>query len=306
MLQVVVVGDSDFGKTTFLGLLYATQVRSGSDKADNFRFHASPESLEAIALVFQQLMSGSFPDTVTKQGINEISFQLGSRRTGLGILSLLRGRAWAPSSSSTLHFTVPRNQVEEISRRLMGSSVVDKTLNTIYESDVAAILVDSTKLTEKGERPDPPPLSKYDSGVESLLTMIQRLGEPRGRRRLHPIFIFTKFDRVRPEVLRASNIAAAPPQVGEIRPRAAYAECLLDHNLPRTLARVKASEGGGLRFARPEYFFSWVSTEEATPGQPERIRLRRSESAGWELDYSSHEYLAFMGYLGTIAMGSEE
>lgn len=303
MLRVMIVGDAESGKTTFLGLLYATQVRSGSDQTDSFRFHASPESLEAIALVFQQLMSGNFP--VTKQGITEMSFQLGSRRTGLRTLPLLRGRGWAPRDSSTLRFTVLRGQVEEFSRLLMGSSVVDKTWNAIYDSDAVIILVDSTKLAVKSERPEPGPMSKYDGGVESLLTMIQQLGGPRGRSRLHPIFIFTKFDRVRPEVLRASDVGAAPPQVGEIRPRAAYAERLLDHNLPRTLARVKARQGGELRFASPAYFFSWVRTEETTPGQPERIRLRHSDGAGWEPDYSNHEYLSFMGYLRDIAARSE-
>src|SRR5687767_2948741 len=105
MLNIAIVGDVDSGKTTFLGLLYATQVRSGSNRTDDFRFHAPPASLEAISLVFQQLMSGMFPDPVTKQGITEISFQLGSRRTGGGILPRRRGRGGSSLDASTLRFT---------------------------------------------------------------------------------------------------------------------------------------------------------------------------------------------------------
>ena len=35
MLEVAIVGEPGSGKTTFLGLLYATQVRFGSDQADS-------------------------------------------------------------------------------------------------------------------------------------------------------------------------------------------------------------------------------------------------------------------------------
>ncbi len=302
MLQVVIVGDRDSGKTTFLGLLYATQVRSGSDKTDNLRFHAPFESLEAITLLFQQLMSGSFPDPVTKQAVNEISFQVGYRRAGLGILR--RARGWAPGASSTLRFTLMRTQREEISRLYMGSSVADETLKNIHDIDAVAILVDSTKLAVKGELPEPGPMSRFDGAIESLLTFSQRLREPGRRRLLQPIFIFSKFDRVRPEVLRAAKVGAAPPPIGRMGPRAAYAGALLDHNLPRTFAKIRAGKGGEPRFAKPAYFFSWVRTEDAAPGQPERIRLRRSDTAGWGLDYSSHECLAFLGCLGDIAVRS--
>lgn len=304
MLRVGIVGDRDSGKTTFLGLLYTAQVKSGSDKTDDFRFHTSFESLDEIALVFQGLMSGSFPDSATKEGIHEIVFHLGYRRPGLGIRSLLRSREWAPGALTTLRFTMLRTSDEEISRSLQGSTVIDGKLRDILDGDAVAILVDSTKLAVKGELPEPRPMSRFDGAVESLLTIIQGVREPGSRRLPHPIFIFSKFDRVRPEVLRAAKVGAAPPPIGRMGPRAAYAEALLYHNLPRTFAKVRAGKRGEPRFAKPVYFFSWVRTEETAPGQPERIRLRRSETAGWGPDYSSHECLAFLGCLGDIAVRS--
>ena len=297
-MRVLIVGDSNSGKTTFLGLLYATQVRSGSDKADSYRFHAPPESLEEISLVFQQLMSGAFPDAVTKQAVGGISFQVGYRRSGF-----LHGREWAPGPSPTLRFSLLRNAVEAISRLRMRSAVADAGLKDLDDSDAVAILVDSTKLVAAGETPGRP-LSDYDGAIESLLNEIQRSQESGGRRLLHSIFVFSKFDRVRPEVLRAANVAAAPPPVGKIGPRAAYAEALLNRNLPRTLAKLGARERGDLRFAKSVCFFSWVRVEETANGQPGRIRLRRSEMAGWEPDYSSLEYLALLQYLGSIAVRS--
>ena len=302
MFRVVIVGDRDSGKTTFLGLLYAAQVRSGSDKADDFRFHADLESMEAITLLFQLLMSGSFPDPVTKQEINKIGFQIGHRRTGLGFL---RARKWAPEAFATVRFALLRTLDQDISRLRMGSAVGGGKLNDILDSDAVTIVVDSTKLVVKGERPEIGPMSRYDGVVEELLTLLRRMRDPSGRLLLHPIFLFSKFDRVSPKVLRSVNVAAEPPRVEKIGARVAYAEAILAHNLPKTLARVQARERGGLRFAKPAYFFSRVRTDEAAPGQPERIRLRRDELAGWEPDYSRDEYLAFLVYLEDIVRSGE-
>src|SRR2546430_16396795 len=85
--RVVIVGDRNSGKTTFLGLLYAAQVKFGSDKADGFRFHASFEFLDEISGGFQRLMSGGFPDAATKAGVRQIALRLGHRRSRLGILA---------------------------------------------------------------------------------------------------------------------------------------------------------------------------------------------------------------------------
>ncbi len=116
---------------------------------------------------------------------------------------------------------------------------------------------------------------------------------------LHPIFVLSKFDRVRPDVLRAANLEAAPPRVGK-KGRAAYADALLAHNLPRTFTKIRGWARRRLRFAPPTYFFTWVRTEAATPGQSERIRLRRVQSAGWEPDYSFDEYLGFVECLRDV------
>src|SRR5947207_599332 len=82
MPHVVIVGDRESGKATFLSLLYATQVKSGSDASDAFRFHADVDSLDEISEAFEQLMSGSFPDSATKEGMRGITFHLGYRKAG--------------------------------------------------------------------------------------------------------------------------------------------------------------------------------------------------------------------------------
>src|SRR5438445_10538638 len=87
MPRVVIVGGQNSGKTTFLGLLYAAQVKFGSDKAAGFRFHAAFASLDESSGVLQRLMSGSFPDRATKAGVSEIELPPAHRRPGRAVLS---------------------------------------------------------------------------------------------------------------------------------------------------------------------------------------------------------------------------
>jgi len=306
MLQVVIVGDHDSGKTTFLGLIYAALVRSGSDKTDDLRFHAALDSIEEITGLFQQLMSGAFPDSATKEGMHELSLEVGFRSPRRGAVPRLGSRNWTAGASMTLRFTLPGSLDEQIPGFLQGSSVYQGVWRNVLDGDAIIILVDSAKLAPKAEDSEPGSLGTYDGRVESLLAAIQRWRERGGRDVLHPIFVFSKFDSVGPGVLRAADVEATPPDIRKTRPRAAYAKALLEPNLPRTLAKVLGTGRGKLRFGRPNYFFSWVRTEGNAPGPGERIRLRRIDGGGWEPDYSRDEYLALVDALGEIAARTKE
>jgi len=306
MPHVVIVGDRESGKATFLSLLYATQVKSGSDASDAFRFHADVDSLDEISEAFEQLMSGSFPDSATKEGMRGITFHLGYRRAGRGFLSRFRSRGWDAGGSIALHFILVRNVEEEMSRFRRGSSLANANLREVLESDAVAILVDSTKLGPRTEDRTVGPMDRYDTAVESLLSAVRR-SRPRGSRRpIHPIVVFSKFDSVDPKALLTANLAGAPPHVKKTRPRSAYAEALLEASLPRTIERVRARDRDASPFAKPSYFFSSVRTEAATANQRAKIRLRRTNGAGWEPDYSADEYRALLERLWTIASNAGE
>jgi len=306
MPHVVIVGDRESGKATFLSLLYATQVKSGSDASDAFRFHADVDSLDEISEAFEQLMSGSFPDSATKEGMRGITFHLGYRKAGRGVLSRLRSRGWDAGGSIALHFILVRNVEEEMSRFLRGSSLTNADLREVLESDAIAILVDSTKLGPRTEDRTVGPMDRYDTAVESLLSAVRR-SRPRGSRRpIHPIVVFSKFDSVDPKALLTANLAGAPPHVKKTRPRSAYAEALLEASLPRTIERVRARDRDASPFAKPSYFFSSVRTEAATAKQRAKIRLRRTNGAGWGPDYSADEYRALLERLWTIASNAGE
>jgi len=306
MPHIVIVGDRESGKTTFLALLYAAQVKSGSDRADSFRFHAAVDSLDEISGAFQQLMSGSFLDAFTKEGIRGITFHLSYRKPGLRIPSRLRSRGWTAGASTSLHFILLRNLAEEMERFRRGSSLANAALREVLESNTLVILVDSTKLVAKeGDHPLGS-TAPYDATLESMLTVLQRPEHQGGRKMLHPIFVFSKFDSVDPKMLKRAGLEATPPAVRKTGARAAYAETLLEDTLPKTMARIRDRELRGKALAAPAYFFSSVRTEQKAGDPRPKVRLRRIDGAGWEPDYAADEYLALLECFWKIATTARE
>src|SRR5437870_12722102 len=92
-----------------------------------------------------------------------------------------------------------------------------------------------------------------------------------------------------------------PRDVSKKGPHAEYARRLVDPSMPKTMAALRSGGRRGLQFATPVYFFSWVRTDEPALGRDERLRLRRRGAVGWEPDYPSDEYLAFLECLAGIA-----
>ncbi len=305
MLHVAIVGDRGSGKTTFLGLLYATLVRSGSDKNDGLRFHVSLDSLEEITGLFQRLMSGAFPDSATKEGIHALRLDIAFRKSSRGGLLRRGSRRWTPDASTTVHVTVPGSLDEKTPGLFSGSTIGTGPWRDVLDADAVLILADSTKLVGKSEDSVPAPMGTFDRHVESLFTSIRRWRSRGGREVLHPIFVLTKFDAVKPDVLRSANLESAPPGVGKPVPRAAYARALLEPNLPRALATV-AEPGERPRFAKPAFVFSWVRTEAVPADGSDRIRLRRIDGGGWEPDFSTDEYVGLVDTVGGIAARTKD
>lgn len=306
MLRVAIVGDHGSGKTTFLGLLYAALVSAGADRTDNLRFHAGYESLEEITLLFQRLMSGSFPDAATKEGVHGMRLELALRRPKAGGLSRLGPKGWTADVSTTIHFTLAGDLPEEGDRVLRPTSKDHETWGDVLDSDVLLIFADVTTIVPKGADGKPDAAMPSDAPLASLLSTIERWRSKGGRRTLHPIFVLSKFDLISPQVRRAAGLSANPPGVDETAARASYATSLLASTLPRTLAKVESPERGRLRLARPAYFFSWVRTEPRGPGRADKIRLHRADGAGWEIDASKAEHLALIERLAEIASQTKD
>ena len=301
MLRVAIVGDHGSGKTTFLGLLYAALVSSGSSREDGLRFHVAYESLDEITALYQRLMSGAFPDATIKEGLRELRLELDASASGRGILGRFGSRKGSADRAAAVHFSLPGSLDAASPGLHQGSTFGTGRWRDALDADVLVMLADATKLAAKDADVKARPMAAYDGRLEALFIAIQRWRSSGGRPLLHPAFVVSKFDAVRPELLRAANVEPAPPAVGKDGPRAAYGKALLAPNLPRTLALLEGPTGKKLRFASPAFAYSRVHAETPGGGQPERVKLRRTAGGGWEPDYAREEYVGFLDRLARIA-----
>src|SRR5437867_12202266 len=116
-------------------------------------------------------------------------------------------------------------------------------------------MVDATELAVSDEDARNAPLAKVDAAVESLLTAIQRSRAHGEATALHPIFVFSKFDRVDSNSLRLLNLESAPPDVRRRGPHLAYGRALADRNMPKTIAAINARKDRGQRCgARADFY----------------------------------------------------
>src|SRR5438445_11568438 len=83
-MPCALLGDRASGKTTFLGLLYAAQVKYGTGVQDDFRFHAPIGSLNLMSAVYEGMKDGRFPSATLKEEITELGFIFGYLRALVG------------------------------------------------------------------------------------------------------------------------------------------------------------------------------------------------------------------------------
>ena len=113
MCPCAILGDRASGKTTFLGLLYAAQVRYGTGLRDDFRFHAPSGSLNLMSAVYEGMKDARFPSATLKEEITELSFVFGYLRKVVGKLPVaIREQSWV-NPYSTLKFSAYDVRSEE-------------------------------------------------------------------------------------------------------------------------------------------------------------------------------------------------
>ncbi len=301
MLNVAILGDHGCGKTTFLGLVYTTLVSTGSSKEDDLRFHLAYDSMEEITGLFQRLMSGAFPDSASKEGIHGLTIELDVPGAGHGLLSRFGSRKRSDTSAKTVRLSLPGSLDETKPGLMHGSTFGTGPWRDALDADVLVLLVDSAKLQPTAADSKTGPMAEYDARLAGMLVAVQRWRTSGGRPILYPVFAFSKFDAVSPAALKAANQDAAPPEPVKTGARTAYAKGFLATSLPRTLDILDGETGKKLRFAPSRFLFSSVRTEPGTPGDPEKIKLGRTASGGWEPDYSADEYRAFLRWLAGVA-----
>lgn len=315
-MPCAILGDRASGKTTFLGLLYAAQVKYGSGVHDDFRFHAPSASLNLMSNVYEGMKDGRFPSATLKEEITEISFVFGYLRKVVGKLPhYIREQRWV-NPYSTLRFSAYDVSGEDIEEFIETGVASKAIIQQLLKSVVVVALVDCSKMTMDVDTPAYRKMLKYDSTVAKLLVSFQTYKKQEYDRLkaqgmspdppiIYPAFVLAKFDTLRDEVLLKLGLHRGLPPLHEKRKRREYAEALLRVFLPQTLSQIRGGKVAGISMDKAAYFLSWVKTEKQegmeAVGTPKIIRTEFRPGSGGEPDFSYDEYVAFVEHFRDIA-----
>ncbi|MCI4360248.1 MAG: hypothetical protein L3J91_00935 [Thermoplasmata archaeon] len=301
MSTALVLGEPGSGLTTFVGLLYAAQVRLGIDDADEFRFSADRESIRWIGEIYSSLTDGRFPDAGADGEQPPLSFVLGFRR---GRLRGLARRAVSEDGEfDTVRLQVGGLLAADIAELERHDAVLDAGTRRLLRSPVVVPLIDATRLAGSGSETDDRPMARYDRVLAGTLTVLGKFlaAEPdRRARRMYPVLVVTKFDRISAAALRRLGAPSGPPDGWTTPERHEVGNRLLTDDLPAT--RKVLCERGSMaaRVDPPSWYFSRLTTEERG-GETRIARRPRPPLGGWEPDYPFEEYRSFLLRLGELA-----
>src|SRR5213593_798300 len=227
-MPCAILGDRASGKTTFLGLLYAAQVKYGTGIRDDFRFHAPPQSLNVMSAVYEGMKDARFPSATLKEEITELSFVFGYLRRVVGKLPVsIREQSWV-HPFSTLRFSAYDVSGEDIEEFIESGIASKPIIQQLLKSIVIIVLVDCSKMTMDLDTPGHKRMLRYDSAVAKLLVSFQTYKAQEYERMksqggdpdppvIYPAFILAKFDTLRDEVLARLGLHRGFPPVGENR-----------------------------------------------------------------------------------------
>jgi hypothetical protein len=298
MSSALILGEPGSGLTTFIGLLYTAQVRYGTEESDEFRFHADRESIRALMGIYGSLGAGQFPEGEVDLTNAPLSFVFGFRRHGLSF-DRSAGTGEDPHFS-TLRLSVGGETPHDLQQLRDHDVVLDEPFRQMLRSPVLLLLVDASWLTSEIHNVAGIPMARYDASLAATLGLLERFLESerdRRRRRMFPIFVVTKFDRITPEAQNVLGVPPAPPSTWETWTRARVGQRLLEHYLPETHRMLSGRRPGKVVIDAPVWFFSGLRVQETPTGDRRILRRERIPVGGWEPEYPFEEYRALIDHL---------
>jgi hypothetical protein len=297
--SALVVGGRGAGLSTFLGLLYTAEVRLGSERADEFRFHVDRESIRRLEGIYGELGDGRFPESEVDWGRTPLTFLFGFKRSGLR-------RVLPRGATADLEFRPFRVEIggfaaEEVAELSGRDAVLDAATRRLLGSHILLPILDATLLPEdEGDPVDRLALEDHHlAGALELVLKFVSTERDRRARRLFPLFVMTKCDRLAPAAARRLGAPHGAPPSWSPEARSAFGAKVLAEYLPETRKALQPPRDRRVEVADPLWFYSEVGTEERSAS---RIRRRwKTPVGGWEPEYPFEEYHALLDRLGEIA-----
>jgi hypothetical protein len=301
MASALVLGERGCGLTTFVGLLYTAQVRLGTENADEFRFHAERESIQQMEAVYGELGAGRFPAADVDWERHPLSFVFGFRKGHSAWFA--GGGGSGQQGFSTVRFQVGGMPAEAVSELRDHDAVLDAGILNLLRSPIQIPIIDGAWLVPDRSSIAGLPLARYDQHLAGTLDLLRKfLASDRDRRarQMFPLFVVTKFDRIRPETLKALEAPEGPPEGWTLPARREVGRRILQGYLPATAAFLSRSPKDGVRLSDPDWFFSSLRTEERGD-EIHILRRRISPVSGWEPEYPFTEYRGLLARIGELA-----
>ncbi|MEM3567384.1 MAG: hypothetical protein QXS83_02315, partial [Thermoplasmata archaeon] len=218
---------------------------------------------------------------------------------------------------ATIGFTVydvAGEDIQEMVSSADGSRIgesLSETARLLLDSRVLVILVDCSKITRDPESKEFKMLLEYDTTMASLVSLIafhnSKKSDPK-ERKIYPVIVFTKFDRIDKSVLEKMRLEPRyPPYMGssgiyytQDEKRRLYGKTILSTYYQQLAALLKGGLIKGVSFDEAVYFFSEVHTEVHPETGKEVPSLKETEKGAFEVNYSYPEYAGFIRYFRRI------
>lgn len=302
MGSALVVGDRGSGLTTFVGLLYAAQLRLGTEEGDTFRFSADRETIRQLEGIYGELVAGRFPEWDADWDTHPLSFVFGFRAGSLPRWGRVGARR--DGEFDSFRIQVGGISVEAVADIAEHDAILEDSTRRLFRSPVVFPLVDASRLLPPSEDTDQRPLDRYDRLLTATLGLLHRFvsaSRSRKHRTLHPMFVVTKFDQCPPATLERLRIPAGPPAGWAPGTREAVGENILTSYLPETLQLIRKTKGPRVgEIAAPQWYYSSLQTVP----DPRGVRIARRSRipvGGWEPEYPFEEYRELIHQLATLA-----
>lgn len=302
MGSALVIGERGSGLTTFVGLLYAAQLRLGTEEQDEFRFSADRETIRELEAVYGELVSGRFPEWDVNWEEHPLSFVFGFRTGKFGRLG-----SHGPNGDhgfDTVDVQVGGISVEEVSELAEHDAVLEESTRRLLRSPVVIPLVDGSRLLPLPAGQKDSVFSRYDHLLATTLAVVGRfLAVERDRklRTMHPLFVVTKFDQCASSTLSELGAPPGPSAAWPSGVRETVGGRILERYLPATSkALVGTNKSGTATSASPAWFYSGLQlTPDSTA--PRIVRRSRIPAGGWEPEYPFEEYRGLIERLAMLA-----
>ena len=181
-MYVAIIGGKKSGKTTFVSLLYATQINYTEETKGKFRFISQPNVLKILGYQYNSLRAGKWPK---KKVWNDISFSFGFEDSSLGgKFKKIFGKG-QDGGQVELKFGLYELNTETGSTTSKSTRTALITEPSRFEqlvtSKIIVMLIDVSQLGA-------------DTKNDEILSKIVYKACSTNRNTVYPIIIYTKFD----------------------------------------------------------------------------------------------------------------